>query len=313
MHPAFVVVVLGLAVFAASAQDSRNAPPGEGAASAPASRRPRRGSTPADDESAYVRIVGRGAARRLETGYASFFDADGREVILVGAVHVADADYYAELNGLLGACGFVLYEGVSGAPTEDMTTIARLQLSLGRLLDLTFQKDGVVYGRPHFVHADLDARTIEAKLAERGETLLPGGDALRAFGPFLSRLLEAAADAAERARRSGTPGAFDMVKPRVAEALTDPRTRDARSRAWDDVVIGARNERAAEVLDVALAEGARSVAIFYGAAHLADLERRLATRGFSKRGPMRWLTAWRLGRNAPPPVVEARTPAGDAL
>ena len=40
-----------------------------------------------------------------------------------------------------------------------------------------------------------------------------------------------------------------------------------------------------------LPAGTRSVAIFYGAAHLSDLEKRLVERGYVRAGG-RWVTAW---------------------
>jgi hypothetical protein len=301
---------------AASAQDDG---PRDAARPAAASRpeRPRRraASRPASRpaEQNYVRVAGEGTAARLETGWRVLAHADGREVWLVGAVHVADPGYFAALNELLGAADVVLYEGVSGEPTADMTTIKRLQLALGRALGLGFQKDGVVYGRPHFVHADLDAAEIEKRLAARGESLMPGGDAFRLFGPVLANLMERAADAAEAAERAGAPAPSAALKRLAARTLASPDAgRNVRSRAWDDVVIGARNERAVEIAAPFLAAGRTRCAIFYGAAHLPDFERRFAELGF-RPGPLRWIPAWSLGPDAPAASVTPPAPATPPL
>jgi hypothetical protein len=265
----------------------------------------RRGA--AESRPSFVRVAGQGAEKRLETAWSVLRDDAGREVWLVGAVHVADRDYFAALDGLLGAADLVLYEGVAGEPTPDMTTIARLQLALGRILDLSFQKDGVTYGRPHFVHADLTLQEIERRLAEKGETLLPGGDVLKMFGPLLARFMEAAGKQAEAAKARGDASPFGMIKRQVAGILADPAaTQSAFSRGWDEVVIGARNAHAIETLRGLLNGEARTFAIFYGAAHLPDFERRLQDLGFR---PCRkeWLTAWRLGADAPAPSAVAPT------
>ncbi len=268
--------------------------------------RPTSASRPAKSaEASYVRFVGRGNDERLETAWRAFARNDGRIVVLIGAVHVADPDYYAALDVLLGRADYVLYEGVSGEPTADMTTIARLQLSLGRMLDLTFQKDGIRYGRPHFIHADLDAAEIERRLKARGESLLPGGAAFKMLGPMFAGALEQAAAEAERARQAGRPSAFAGVKRLAAKLLSDPeRTRNVRSRGFDEVVIGSRNERTMEVLAPLLDQGPGAYAVFYGAAHLADFERRLTELGF-QGGAFRWLPAWRIGKDAPAPAPTA--------
>lgn len=262
-------------------------------------------------ETSYVRFMGRGDDERLETAWRAFRRDDGRIVVLIGAVHVADPEYYAALDVLLGRADYVLYEGVSGESTADMTTIARLQLSLGRMLDLVFQKDGVRYGRPHFVHADLSAAEIENRLKARGESLLPGGSAFRLLGPMFAGALEQAAAEAERARKAGRPSAFAGVKRLAAKLLADPdRTRNARSRGFDEVIIGSRNERTMEVLKPLLEAGPGAYAIFYGAAHLGDFERRLAALGFHG-GAMRWIPAWRVGKEAPLPEPTSQDALSD--
>jgi hypothetical protein len=47
------------------------------------------------------------------------------------------------------------------------------------------------------------------------------------------------------------------------------------------------------VLDRELKHGARSVAVFYGAGHMPDLERRLRSRGGTVMRS-EWITAWNL-------------------
>jgi hypothetical protein len=59
------------------------------------------------------------------------------------------------------------------------------------------------------------------------------------------------------------------------------------------VLVGERNRVALEVMDKQIAAGKKRLAIFYGAAHLADMEARLLKKGF-KRTQTEWLKAWNL-------------------
>ena len=53
-----------------------------------------------------------------------------------------------------------------------------------------------------------------------------------------------------------------------------------------------RNKAAMKVLDTQLAEGKKKIAIFYGAAHMPDFERRLLADYGMKRGDTTWIPAW---------------------
>jgi len=55
-----------------------------------------------------------------------------------------------------------------------------------------------------------------------------------------------------------------------------------------------RNRKAMEVLVGQLKKGKRSIGIFYGAAHLKDMDQRLIKDLAATRGDVEWLDAWRL-------------------
>ncbi|WP_395734438.1 hypothetical protein [Prosthecobacter sp.] len=59
------------------------------------------------------------------------------------------------------------------------------------------------------------------------------------------------------------------------------------------VLVGERNKVALGVMDKEIAAGKKRIAIFYGAAHLGDMEERLLKKGF-KRTKVEWLKAWDL-------------------
>jgi len=61
-----------------------------------------------------------------------------------------------------------------------------------------------------------------------------------------------------------------------------------------DLLISERNAIAVRTLQRVMRHGDRHVAIFYGAAHLPDLARRLQALSF-RRTQSQWLTVWDLG------------------
>ena len=63
-------------------------------------------------------------------------------------------------------------------------------------------------------------------------------------------------------------------------------------------IITERNKRAFEVLGEQLKAGKKNVAVFYGAGHLPDMEKRLLGDFAMKRHSERWLTAWALEKPA---------------
>jgi hypothetical protein len=59
-------------------------------------------------------------------------------------------------------------------------------------------------------------------------------------------------------------------------------------------ILTERNRKAFEVLDRELKAGKKKIGVFYGAAHLPDMEKRLINDFGMKRSGERWVTAWSL-------------------
>ena len=98
-------------------------------------------------------------------------------------------------------------------------------------------------------------------------------------------------------------GAAGWAKALLAEGLTRRELSSggalSGSQARSSVVLGARNDAALAELDLAVGRrGAKRVALFYGAAHLPDLEAELAGRGWRRRGGERWMDAWHIPQRA---------------
>lgn len=266
----------------------------------------------------FLRFVDEPPGRgRLETALCIYSRPDGVEVTLVGAVHFADLAYYKKLGDVFLGYEAVLYELIDWPSVEEWPESAFLRKhswllvrdvadSLAQhglcagFLGLAFQLDEVDLTRPNFVHADLDLTAYYRLLAEKS-TLQPTPlaqfarmwpdlllDAPRLFGDLLVTAL--APD-----RRSG-------VKRILARLMVEEmRTLDlpSGSSAEMSVIIEDRDRRALEVLKTEIAAGKRRLAIFYGAAHMPDLERRLeAELDFQLTG-VSWLTAWSLAPDEP--------------
>ncbi len=229
----------------------------------------------------------------------------GPRVDLVGAVHIADPSYYLVVQRRLDRTDVTLFEAVlpkdhgvaaleSSAETDQAPNPLRaLQKKLGTWLGLAFQLDAIDYTRPHFVHADLTAEELGRQLGggEAVEESMPPAlkmamGLLKMLEPALDRLIGDEA-------RSGPMRA--RLKEGFARALASPEALaqfEGAAGPLFDVLLNRRNDVALERFDeVRAAGGARSVAIFYGAAHLVGIEEGLKARGYV-RGGAEWLRAW---------------------
>jgi len=271
----------------------------------------------------YVRFVEDDKGARLQTAVTSFVNARGVTVDLIGAVHIADKAYYDALNKRFMTYESVLYELVGGdfkdraktAKSDDgarLQWVGWLQQTMKNSLGLTGQIDGIDYTAKNFVHADMGTGEFFGTQEKKGESFLglffkawTAQMAMEAAGerpdqPGLAKVIEILCrkdSPTELKRLVGRE--FDQVEKLMAGIETDGGT----------VIIGDRNRVALEVLDRILAEGQSKTAIFYGAAHLPDMEERLASKGF-KRKSTEWLTAWDL---PPEPKLEPQKSAETPL
>ncbi|MCA8956712.1 MAG: hypothetical protein KDC87_11615 [Planctomycetes bacterium] len=260
---------------------------------------------------AYLRLThSLGESNALQTAVARFVPRGGeRELIvdLVAAVHYADAGYYAALNRLLDRYDAVLYELVAplgtrpvggGAGADNpLTLVQRVAQSL---LGLQSQLERVDYTRSKFVHADLSPAQLWEGVRARGDdqvTLLLGiaADVLRESNRAAGRATTANAsqqrdlDLFEAFTR---PGGRTELKRAIAGELVLHGTR--LMPTLERLLIVDRNRAAMRELRAQIAAGKRRIAIFYGAGHMADFERRLRRELGLRRTKVEWLTAWDL-------------------
>lgn len=281
----------------------------------------------------YLRVVRdkEGAPQRLETSIVRFQTPEkkGVTVDLIGAVHVGDATYYERLNKTFADYDVVLYELVAPEGTRiprggrgPDNPLAALQRAFTESLNLTAQTDAVDYTVQNFVHADLSPEGIAETLAKRGDnamtiTLSLTADLIRESNLARRRAAETEAEGSEEDAEEDADEADQAgwQPPAVApwELLTDPtaprrmklmladqfddtfeRPAGGLGKTLEQILIADRNSAAMRVLDAQIKQGKTRIAIFYGAAHMPDFEKRLAVEHGLRPGKPRWITAWDL-------------------
>ena len=236
------------------------------------------------------------------------------EVDLVGAVHIGSRTYYDTLNRCFADYDSVLYELVAppnarvpkqGHKPSGM--IGSAQQGLTQLLGLEFQLDRIDYAADNFVHADLSPEEFSAAMAKRGES----------WWTMFSRLMrESMARAETGAGGTAEVGIGDMfgllfgsgpqrqlkLRRLMAEQFSDMEVLSAAFGGEEgSTLITDRNTAALAVLRRRIAKGDLRIAIFYGAGHMDDLDRRLqADFGLQPRDTA-WVEAWDLREPAPAP------------
>lgn len=253
--------------------------------------------------SSFSRFVDQGnSSGKLQTAITHYKNDQGVQVSLIGVIHIGDLEYYQELQEIFSGYDALLYEmvkpsGDSAIPGKRTTSsISSMQRGMKRLLELEFQLDVVDYSKDNFVHADMDVETFFRVQDERGESLMSlmfqsmmqkWSQQMKGEGPKSNGFqLLAALLNPDRARALKYLLAQEMesIESMVAGL-------DGSDGGKGSVILTERNKVAFEVLKAQIKEGKKKLGIFYGAAHLPDMERRLMNMGFCLKSTT-WLTAW---------------------
>jgi hypothetical protein len=226
----------------------------------------------------------------METSIARYVpkgsDRAGLIVELVSAVHVGESAYYATLNKAFQGFDVVLYELVAPEGT-------RVPKGGGK-------PRGVISGlqngmKDNFVHADMSPEDFSKAMAERGESIW--GMMFRMMGQAMAQqagnknapsdldILMALFDRNRALRlKRIMAGQFENLEF-VTTALSGPN---------GSTLIEGRNQAALKVLKQQIEAGKKKIAIFYGAGHMPDIEKRLISDFGLKLDGERWVEAWNL-------------------
>ncbi len=244
----------------------------------------------------------------MQAAIGRYVNDDGIHVDLVSTVHIGEPTFFRQLAKALPKYDAVLYELVAPRgvpPTEEGVNDQQKQIAED--CDLDNQGPHMDYERPNFVHADLSLEEIQKLVIAREGTFKgalgegPGLKAARDERDTAGRKeifadLQAArtASPAERTRLLRRAYARQLVvTAQPVEGTTFP------AGAGMDVLVGKRNDEVIRVLQNQISAGNKNLAIFYGAAHMVDLEHRLLAMGY-KRQSLDWQTAWTVAPNGTP-------------
>ena len=241
----------------------------------------------------FARIVERDDGGQLDILVATYQKGD-TELTLFAAVHIADVELYREMHRRFAACDVLLYELIADAdlrPYPGMRTeddwFNAFQGGMGRGLGLVHQGDHIDYRKPNFVHADMTGEEWEAALERAGSSLI---------GQLLSgnKGKEPDREAEAKQRPVDLVAAF-----RSGRGVHELRIAGARLLLDSDgehrepnVLIEGRNEKCLAVLARQLAAGKKRIGIYYGAAHMEHMERRLQQDLGWRRTGEEWVMAW---------------------
>lgn len=244
----------------------------------------------------------------LQTSIVHYVPAkptDGAATVdLIGAVHVGEKAYYDALNTAFEKYDVVLYELVAPPGTRvpkggksSNHPVAALQNGLKGILDLEHQLEHVDYNKDNLVHADMSPDDLSKSMQDRGES----------FWTLFFRMMGQgiAQQADQQAKGKSMDGElllalFDKnravrLKRIMAEQFENlGGTMQALEGPNGSAIITERNKVALEGLAKQIAAGKKHVAIFYGAGHMNDMEKRLEKDFGLKRDSEQWLTAWNL-------------------
>lgn len=323
---ALSALCLALLLPDASSADDRKKTPSPAPAPAPAPAAD--GAEKKTEAFEYIRITrdDRRLPLTMETPVITFRSAErfpGVTIDLVGAVHLGEAEYYEELNKRFSKYDMVLFEAVmSEAAVEagvrpggkaairdalpdkrnlndaqiGFAAISVLQLGMKDALGMEFQLETVDYTPDNFVHADMTSEEFEASMKNRGESF--GSMLLSEMGKSMSSQKQQnpvamnldmliSALSSDRVYAARRIAASQLAKEGAGEAFADA---DGTS-----TIITERNRRCFEIMEREIKDKKPStIAIFYGAGHFADMEKRLTKDyGFTRSGE-EWIVAWKL-------------------
>lgn len=245
---------------------------------------------------------------------------EGLTVDLIGAVHIGEAEYYAELNKQFEQYDALLYELVAPEGTritkdtpKGGNPVGMLQTSMKNILELDYQLDHIDYERENFVHADMSPDDFARTMEERGESI---------WTMMFKMMGHAIAQQSKNPNRSSdaeillalfNPDRALALKRILAEQFEDMEGMlDSFGGPDGSTIITERNKKALEVLKREIAAGKKRIGIFYGAGHMTDMEARLLSDFALKRGEETWLTAWDLRDNPAPDVQKPPKPQAPA-
>jgi len=238
---------------------------------------------------------------------------NGPRVTLLGVSHLGESAYYQKIQKRLDSADLVLFEGVGFGDKRqkkeagNSNAVSEMQLSLARSMGLVFQLEAIRYDRAHFRNSDISSEALLSRLqgdkndsnGNQKNSDLQSRELMKALtgNSFVLNFLGKALSFLGK-----DPKFRALMKLAIVEtlgAIEGDVTRLAKSSGPDmekfmKVLLEDRNTIVFRDLCKVLKgkNPPKSIVVFYGAAHMPDLETRLVEKlGFQPKGDD-WLVAF---------------------
>jgi hypothetical protein len=261
----------------------------------------------ADSESQFIRLQ-RNENRdpvALQTAIAKYVPAGGEksvEIDLVAVVHIGENAYYERLNQEFEKYDAVLYELVApegNKPPKDAerrsdSPVTVLQQGMKLFLRLEHQLEVVDYQKANFIHADLSPERMKKAVKERGDD-----QTTIVLGVIADFLRKKNLDADKPEPQAPAISMADLLNPTKFKTMMAQQFEEAGGDAGlggtiNRLLVEDRNKACIKVLQQQLTAGKKKIAIFFGAAHMPDFDKRLKEDFGMMRISSDWINAWSL-------------------
>jgi hypothetical protein len=261
----------------------------------------------ADSESRFIRIQRNENwdPVALQTAIAKYVPAGGEksvEIDLIAVVHIGEKAYYERLNKEFEKYDAVLYELVApegNKPPKDAerrsdNPVAVLQQGMKLFLRLEHQLEVVDYQKANFIHADLSPEGMKKAMKERGDDQMT-----IVLGVIADFLRKKNLDADKPEPQAPDISLADLLNPTKFKRMMAQQFEEAGGdaglgRTINRLLVEDRNKACIKVLQQQLTAGKKKIAIFYGAAHMPDFDKRLKEDFGMMRISSDWSNAWSL-------------------
>jgi len=236
-------------------------------------------------------------------------DKDAATVDLIGAVHIADTEYYEKLNQLFTEYDVVLFELVAEEGTrldpktaksnESPGLIGGVQNGFADLLKLEHQLHHIDYTVKNMLHADMELDVFMKRMIGEGEMA-------KIFTRAMIQSLNQSGSQSDKTagRMIGSLFATRDKSLGLKRVFAVEMCRQIDDQLWifegdeGSTLIRERNGCALAKLREVINRGEKKIAIFYGAAHLYDFCDQLENDFDMKTVKVTWIKAWDMGENS---------------
>ncbi len=254
----------------------------------------------------------------------------GPAVWLAGVMHIGEPEYYQRLQTFLDSQTVVLFEGIntgshprhvgdaaapSGPPVKPPPAKDggkagySMQSTLAQSLGLVFQLEAIDYDRTNFLNSDLSVAQIQKIMSEGEPAEAPGagkgGGASSSFDSllqimdgtsFLGSLFKLGMQLMASSPQLQAVAKLTLIEAigRLKGDMSDVQGLPPEWKKLIQVLIQARNENLLNDLKVERQKlpPRASIAVFYGAGHMDNLENRLVNELHYRPVEERWLPAF---------------------